>query len=236
MGKVVVYAGTRNLYPHMVVALKSLLYNTPSIDRVYFLIEDDVFSTPLPPVVRTINVRRQEYFSTNGPNYASEWTYMALMRTALTKLLPEEKQVLYLDVDTIVDRDISELFSLDMRDYCYAGVKEPWKSKDVFIYVNDGVLLINLDLIRKLGRDDEMIAYINRFKLSFPDQETINLLFQTRIRTISGEFNCTPYTDSAVIPRIMHYATLKKWDNEYLYQKYEAVTWKEILKCDATNA
>ena len=38
--KVVVYSGTRNVYPQMYVSLKSLLLNT-EIDRVYLLIEDD---------------------------------------------------------------------------------------------------------------------------------------------------------------------------------------------------
>lgn len=51
MRKVVVYAGTRNVYHNMVVAAKSLLNHT-QMDRVWFLIEDDEFPEELPDVIR----------------------------------------------------------------------------------------------------------------------------------------------------------------------------------------
>ena len=46
--KTVVYAGTSNVYPQRYTSLKSLLVNTPSIDQVYRLSEDDEFPFPLP--------------------------------------------------------------------------------------------------------------------------------------------------------------------------------------------
>lgn len=46
--RVVVYAGTRNLYHDMVVSAKSLLCHDGA-DRIIFLIEDDAFPECLPP-------------------------------------------------------------------------------------------------------------------------------------------------------------------------------------------
>lgn len=40
--KTAVYTGTKNLYPHMIPAIKSLLFNS-DVDIIYLLIEDDVF-------------------------------------------------------------------------------------------------------------------------------------------------------------------------------------------------
>ena len=50
-----VYTGTRNLYPFMVAAAKSLLIHS-NVEKIYFLIEDDVFPYELPSEIVTINV------------------------------------------------------------------------------------------------------------------------------------------------------------------------------------
>lgn len=50
-----VYTGTRNLYPYMIAAAKSLLVHS-NVDKIYFLIEDDKFPYELPPKTVTINV------------------------------------------------------------------------------------------------------------------------------------------------------------------------------------
>ena len=101
-----VYTGTRNLYPYMISAAKSLLIHS-NVEQIYFLIEDDVFPYDLPPKTHTINVSNQQYFKKDGPNFKSEFTYMALIRVALTKILQEDI-VLSLDVDTIVNENISD--------------------------------------------------------------------------------------------------------------------------------
>ena len=71
--KAAVYCGTRNLYADMVTAAKSLLHNT-DVDKVYFLIEDDIFTHELPPQIETINVSDQTYFSKDSPNY-NKWGF-----------------------------------------------------------------------------------------------------------------------------------------------------------------
>ena len=99
--KVVVYAGNRRYYHNLVAAAKSLLYHT-KVDRIYFLTEDDTFPEPLPPLVRNVNVSGQELFPLNGPNISGYYSYMTTLRAGLTKLLPDEHTVLWLDPDTIV--------------------------------------------------------------------------------------------------------------------------------------
>ena len=227
MKKVVVYGGTRNFYPLMDTALKSLLANN-RIDQVYFLIEDDEFPTWLPACVKCINVSGQTWFDKNGPNYSSQVTFMTLMRNAMTQLLPDEKRVLWLDVDTIVDGDISELFTMDMTEYCYGAAIEMEKSTDFFRYHNIGVLLINLEKIRELKLDGPMIRYLNTHKLQYPDQDVINLMFQPWIKTISSAYNSTVFTPWCDIRKIVHYAGISKWDNFGLWQMYSSLSWEGI--------
>ena len=138
MDKVVVYAGTRNLYEQMYVCVKSLLANT-MVYRVYLLIEDDEFPYQLPDNVCVANVSKQEFFLPGSPNYSSPWSYMAMLRCVLSFILKDESRVLWLDCDTIVNEDIGDLFDIDMEGYYYAGVVEPQKSKDIFRYINSGI-------------------------------------------------------------------------------------------------
>ena len=219
--KIAVYAGTRNVYEQMYVALKSLLVNT-KMDKVYLLIEDDEYPYPLPKNVQPINVCDQEFYLPGSPNYDSPWSYMAMMKCALSLVL-EEKIVLWLDVDTIVDEDISDLFEIDMNGYYYAGVLEPGKSKDIFRYINSGVILCNLEFLHAVGKDYEMVAFLNVCRFGWVDQEVINILCQGRIRIIESLYNANNYTMPCIRPKIIHYAAIKDYMNDWAYKKYEDV-------------
>lgn len=222
MDKVAVYAGTRNVYEQMYVSLKSLLVNT-KMDRVYLLIEDDDFPYLVPDNVHSINISKQEYFIPGSANYNNAWTYMAMIKCALADLFPDEKKILWLDIDTIVNEDISDLFTIDMSGYYYAGAIEPGKSKDIFRYVNVGVLMCNLELLRAMAKEQEMIAFMNVCKFGWVDQEVINLLCQGRIRVIESIYNANAYTIGCLRPKIIHYAARTDYMNDWAYKKYEAV-------------
>lgn len=215
MRKVAVYAGTRNLYDTMRVALNSLLANN-TMDQVYLLIEDDVFPYPLPSeTVTVVNVGLQKIFPPTGANHASRWTYMTMMRCALGKIIDEDL-VLWLDCDTIVDGDISRLFEFDMSGYYYAGVMEFRKGE----YINTGVLLINLAEIRKDGFEDRLIERLNTEKFELPDQDAINLVARGRIKFLDSRYNVCPFTEMPEEMVIYHYAGRVRYDNDPLYRKY----------------
>lgn len=223
--KIVVYSGTRNVYPQMYTSLKSLIINT-EIDMVYLLIEDDEFPYPIPDYVRPFNVTGQEFFKQDSPNFNTPWSYMELLRCALGDMLPEMiEKVLWLDIDTIVNADITELFSVDLTGYYYAGVIEPKKCTDLFRYVNTGVLLINLEMLRETGKEHEMITFLNTYRLGFPGQDVINLLCQGKVKLLDSEFNSSAYTQPCVRPKVIHYAAVprERYVKDWAYQKYDAI-------------
>ena len=219
MDKVTVYAGTRNLYKQMYVCLKSLLANTV-MDRVYLLIEDDEFPYQVPDNVIIANVSEQQFFLPGSPNYSSPWSYMAMLRCVLSFILKDEERVLWLDCDTIVNEDISDLFDINMNGYYYAGVMEPQKSIDIFRYINSGVLLCNLEMLRDSQKEVELAYFLNTYRFRWADQEVINLLCQGHIRTIDSEYNQNAFTLQCVRPKIIHYAAVKDFKNDWAYQKY----------------
>jgi len=199
--KTVVYAATRNIYDRLIPCINSVRKNG-NIDEVIVLAEDDAIAKPI--TCRVINVSKQTFFGFGNPNAAKRWTWMALMKCALSKVLDLDK-VLFLDCDTIVEHDISELWDLDMDGYYYAGVKQPGHSTVDFTYINTGVLMCNLKKLRD-GKEDELIKMLNTKEYGFPDQDVINERCQGHILPIAGRFNRCAWTEPDVETYITHYA------------------------------
>ena len=64
---------------------------------------------------------------------------MVLLRAAYTKLFPNLDKILNLDIDTLVNENISELWDLDLTDYYLAAVEEVDLTVQKGSYVNMGV-------------------------------------------------------------------------------------------------
>lgn len=224
MDKVVVYAGTRNVYEQMYVSLKSLLLNN-EIDRVYLMIEDEQFPYPIPNNVIPVDVSKQEFFKPGTPNINSPWSYMDLLRVCLAGIFQDEKKMLWLDIDTIINDDITDLFEMNMDGYFYAGVMEPKKSNGVFQYINSGVLMCNLDHLRMWQKEIEMIAFLNYYPLTWPGQDVINIFCQGRIKLFSSDYNYNAFSIHTNTPKIYHFAAVKPEDymKDWAYKKYEQV-------------
>ena len=192
--RTVVYGATRNLYEQMIASANSVLQNG-NVDEVILLIEDDQFPTSLPANVRTINVSGQPWFDRNGPNTRKRWTYMVLLKAALSKILPTYDKVLFLDCDTIVEHDISALWDIDLTGYYYAAVPQTDDGRDGRFtkgaYFNTGVLLCNIAELRANEKDDEIINALNTlYRLSIGNCELLNchLIHRIRFQLLTNRF------------------------------------------------
>lgn len=241
--RVVVYAGTRNLYKDMVPAAKSLLAHT-KVDKVYFLIEDDKFpinddiSEPLPEIIETMNVKNQKWFPPFCANCQQPLTYMVLMRAAYTKLFPQYDKVLQIDVDTLVEDDISGLWDYDLSDYYLAACIEPlcslktngkWPKR--WEYFNMGVALLNLKKLRDDRKDNIIINKIRSGRTEAQEQGVFNAVCEGRILEISPEYNSSNWTKNVEKPRIVHYAGDREWQKNFKYwiDRYRNQSWNDIL-------
>lgn len=224
--KAAAYAGTRNLYEGMVTAVKSLLMHS-DVDKVYLLIEDDDFPYPMPECVEAINVSGQTLFWHNSPNFNRKWTWMVLMKVAMSKVLPEDlDRVLVLDIDTIVVGDISELWDVPLGDNYFAGAIEPLKS-EIGTYINMGVSVQNLQKLRD-GKDDEIIYALNRRPYIFSEQDCIADVCRGHILPISSRYNACDFTEPTTEPLIVHFAFNNNWQREPLVKEYRDIPWSEV--------
>lgn len=234
--RVAVYSGSRNLYPDMVTAVKSLLYHKGA-DKVYFLIEDKKFPEWLPPQVEPVDVSGQGFFPKNGANFKTDFTYMSLLRVCYTKLFPNLDKILQLDVDTIVADSLEGLWSTDLDSKYFAAVEEHHSTHKPYgpTYYNIGVALFNLKQIREDDADERCIDFLNTTEVPYIDQDAWNRFGIGKDTSLPVRYNETIVTGYTENPAIVHYAGFKGWQTnsraprrEYL-KKYREMTWEEVL-------
>ncbi len=121
------------------------------------------------------------------------------LRIFIGDLFPAEKKALYLDCDTIVKKDIKELYDTDLGQNVLGAVydipnvfrcKELEKiGIDPQKYFNSGVLLINLNLFR--GEMSQKILSLIKNNRSFrcPDQDALNLCCKDLVKSLDLRWN-----------------------------------------------
>ena len=133
-----------------------------------------------------INVDLEKFISSCPLVDASKHiTIAAYFRFSIARLLPSEiDKVLYLDVDTLIQDPLGDLFRLDIGD-SYAGVVEDMYdytdrvSESLKLkgkYFNSGVMLINLRKWRERKIEDLFFENTQKIydKILFVDQDVIN--------------------------------------------------------------
>ena len=224
------YLATRNVYPWVVPSLTSLLANG-GIDRVFILAEDADLGYDLPERVEVKDITgwREQLLDPDGPNYHCRWTWMVMMKAALSKVFPEETRMLSLDLDTIVREDVSGLWDLDLGDVYFAGAREPfWTKRYGRDYVNAGVLFWNLEKMRD-GTADRALAAMNRRKYTFVEQDCLNEICAGKIRVIDSAYNAGDWTEPAQSTiRIRHYMASKGlWKAEPEVIHWTEAEWRD---------
>lgn len=127
--------------------------------------------------------------------YSQQWPKEACYRIFAAHILPGDlERVLYLDPDIVVINNIEQLYTVDMEDNYFAActhlfepvqsvVRRRLKMAQGSVYVNSGMMLINLKQLREEQNIGEVYEYIkkNRKKLHLFDQDTLNGLYSEKI-------------------------------------------------------
>ncbi len=154
----------------------------------------------------------------------------ALAKFCLPNLLPQLDRVLYMDGDIIVRKDLSSLFSVDMGNNYIASVLDMSgkinmgmaELTHVSQYINSGVVLMNLPLLREHGMPDKMIKLKMEAPPEWPcmDQDVINVTCQHNTLILPVRYNCmsTMWLDEFATPL----ATV----NDFYGENY--TSWEEL--------
>ena len=122
----------------------------------------------------------------NEDAYCSPYTLIRLF----ADLVPEiPGRILYLDADIMFNRDIHLLYDIDIGGVEYAAARDHYGKYLISPnYVNAGVLLFNMDVVRKTGLLDKARELIKTKKLTFADQSAI-IRSTTRNKMLPQKFN-----------------------------------------------
>ena len=180
-------------------------------------------------------------------NRFSEVTFYRLVTPIF---IPVEK-VIYLDSDILAFEDLEELYLFPQKNFYVSGFLDFLSDGLDYIglkserYINAGVILLNLDLIRKKKKYYDML-YMAKFnkKLNNNDQTIINYVFYPNIGILPSKFgifnfesifdikylylknirlnlNLSELVESFKHPALMHYVLCnpKVWFSNSLYTK-----------------
>lgn len=124
------------------------------------------------------------------------FTPYALLRLFVDKVKNIPDKILYLDTDTISNKDIKELFDKDITNYELAAVRDVfiWGLKNHKKYFNSGMLLLNVKKIKETGLLEKCRKSINENLTLFVDQDALNynvkdlLLLDRKFNRIHGDY------------------------------------------------
>ena len=119
-------------------------------------------------------------------------TNQAYFRFSLGNLLPNLNKLIYLDADTIVFKDLSNVYNLNFRGkiFLFKGLCQNKKDKEQ-IRINSGISLFNLKKMREMKIEEKALKILNSgFKHpTLHDQAVINTFFYKYVGLFPPEFN-----------------------------------------------
>lgn len=153
-------------------------------------------------------VRVCEYFDAGRLFVDQHLSVETYYRLIIPEIMPGYHKILYLDCDMVVNHDVAEFYDLDIGDHVVGAAKDIdvagqvnlWKEwgtyaveklhlDSPFDYFQAGVLIINLDELRKVASSEEMIklALSNRWRCH--DQDVLNMVCKNRVYYIPQQWN-----------------------------------------------
>ena len=125
-------------------------------------------------------------------NNSDKWTEntdCVYYKIILSLIFPDLERIIYLDGDTLIRKDIWEMYNYPFNDNYILG--HPYYSPEAvdkfkinaIHYINGGCLLFNLEKIRKDKKDVDLLYFtIKKNKLlKYREQDSINYIFHPKI-------------------------------------------------------
>ena len=119
----------------------------------------------------------------------------------LPQTLKDVDKVIYMDGDTIVLKDLRELYDIDVSQVYAAVAKDgifyrfPKEMAEIGLdkrgfYFNSGVMLYNLKKQREDNIVKELETYVKTHEDFFGDQDVLNVVFGDKLKLMSYRYNC----------------------------------------------
>jgi lipopolysaccharide biosynthesis glycosyltransferase/glycosyltransferase involved in cell wall biosynthesis len=236
----IAFSTNDNYAEHVKVAVFSLLVNNPSDDFTIYILHEDLSEKSKRSIeqvaeyhdkakIEFLNLKSKKDLFRDFETHIEYITKETYYRYVLPDLLPEKQKILYLDADILVVGSIKELWDTDLGSNYMAGAEDTFilhqnykpeiGFSDNDLYVNAGVLLFNLQQIRKDNKVGDLFdTTLKKRGTRFQDQDVLNIAFKGRIKQIDGSYNFATedqftWPGKICCARILHFTGRKKpWD------------------------
>lgn len=239
----IVYSASDAYAPLAGISLTSLLINNTDAEEIHIVILDnqigeenreklrrtanrfhrDVRFVPLATILDSVSFDLKR------------WNVSTFGRLFEASSLPDLDKVLHIDCDTVITGSLKALWETDVEQ-CVLGaaqecVSDAYKTNIGLqaedVYVQGGILLINLKRIRELKLEETFAAYLNVYgdTLTFVDQEIINA--------------CVPPCEKKILPlRYNSYTVLHLLTYEQLrqFKRVQHMVSREAYEDAKSNA
>lgn len=191
--------------------------------------------------------------------FTGTWKSKTLYFPLKLSSICDDNRILFLDADTFVLDDLSIFYNQNLDGYYLAAVNDygmlsdlktdnklklgnetvdikeyfqkirKWNNTDMQRYFNSGMLLMNLEEMRKNNVEEQMLESLKYNLFAFPDQDCINYVCHDHVKIIEPKYNfmvlfkstwnrlddeqkerLLPYKEEKERPLIIHYL-LKPW-------------------------
>ncbi|MDR3222543.1 MAG: glycosyltransferase family 8 protein [Methanobrevibacter sp.] len=152
-------------------------------------------------------------------------------RLFIISFLPDDiDKILYMDSDIVTNSSLAELYNTNLANYYVAGVvdinetnfKEKINMDPDDVYINSGVMLINLKKWKEDNIQDKIVGFINKTtdKELLYDQHLLNYIFKSNVMILEPRNNVLTHIYVLNYKRFM----------EIFRMDYEIFTEKEYDK------
>lgn len=196
------YCGDENIADGLFISLLSLLKNIKENINVYILtinLKNEKYDIKgiSDYTIDFLDRKVKEYSSDNfvkkfdvtklfldeipEMNMDTRFTPCCMLRLFADSISEIPEKILYLDNDVVIRKDFTyDFYNLDIKDYEMVGVLDyygKWffkKNIFRFDYLNSGVLLLNMEKIRRTGLFKNARKMCQEKKMFMPDQSALN--------------------------------------------------------------
>jgi len=263
----ILFCGDNHAEDGVLITTLSLLKNTTEELHIYILTmktenkdkQYQPFSKKAADFIRSLLVKKNAHntlelidctdlFIKEPPtaNMGTRFTPYAMLRLFADQLPQIPNRVLYLDDDVIIRKDIKDFYHQDIENVELVGVLDYWgrfffhnvHEHKMLDYLNSGVLLINMDEIKKTNLFAKVRHMMQGKRMFLPDQSAINKL-ATKKKIAPRRFNeqyhlrddtvIQHFTTSFRFKPYFHTQTVKPWDVERVHSVLKLHEYDNIL-------
>ncbi|MBR5154551.1 MAG: glycosyltransferase family 8 protein [Alphaproteobacteria bacterium] len=194
---IVMYSAIKNKCPNSIYNFYIITENTTPADNDFMMRLKN-----LAPESVNINLIPRQEPDLPFENMQRFLQYkVGMHKIYLSEILHNVDKVIYMDGDTIVLKDLQELFDIDVNDV-YASVAKdgiyyrfPKEMKELGLdkrgfYFNSGVMLHNLANQRKDNIVNKLVEYVKTNEDFYGDQDVLNVVLGDKLKLMSYRYNC----------------------------------------------